>query len=580
MSIFSNYSPSLANSLLQLIDPAGTLPVTEAWVPPTFNLVTSFSVSGGQAGGLQGLLLTATLPIGGNNTPVAILAFGCRWADFFYGAKSSLFTTMSATPSYLSFGGLQGKAEAHDDIELTNALAEAEISLEVLRLRADETGGQIDSPLVALARLPANQRRAALELDASAATGNILLLANSFYSNARSAIWSMLPMLQNVPGFNTSIPLLCVGMGPSAAIAQLAALDLRPGQTGPLGATQVSPASDIGCYAFSAAPLGDSSFSTVATKAVSGLFSINAPNTDLWPSGFGLPSGILTLGTPQTLTLTVGTTLDTPWYDRTPAVYSQGFGGAIPAQAGTGTLITPPTGFDPHLAAAFAQLCVATYGLCQHPGAAVSVPAPYTVVGSVLLAGQSWTNLPWAVLFRNPANNALVIVIRGPATLAETGFINGPGYTTRPTWMTDGRINGGVLAFVDLLLPALSAALAEQSTAGGVYYVGHDYGGAAAATLAYQAQINNPTALPKAAAVYGFGTQPFADFTLANSLYSASGLISFQVQRPADVLTQRLGSGATYGVPTAIQVTGGDTTAANSTSYHAASLYAQLLSVG
>ncbi len=577
MSIFSSYSTSLANSLLQLIDPAGTLPVTEAWVPPTFNLVTSFSVPGGLAGGLQGLLLTATLPIGGNNTPVAILAFGCRWADFFYGTKASLFTTMAATPSYLSLGGLQAKAKAHDNIDLAKALADAEISLEVLRLRADETGGQIDSPLIALARLPADQRRATLDPEATT-TGNILLLASGFYGTARSAIWSMLPMLQNVPGFNTSVPLLCVGMGPSAAIAQLAALDLRPGQTGPLGATQVSPASDIGCYAFSAAPLGDSSFSTAATKAVSGLFSINAPDTDLWPNDFGLPSGIVLLSKLQTLT--VGTTLDTPWYDRTPAVYSQGFGGAIPAQAGTGTLITPPTGFNPRLAAAFAQLCVATYGLCQHPGAAVSVPAPYTVVESVLLAGQSWTNLPWAVLYKNPANNALVIVIRGPATLAETGFINGPGYTARPTWMTDGRINGGVLAFADLLLPALSTALAEQSTAEGVYYVGHDYGGAAAATLAYQAQITSNPILPKATAVYGFGTQPFADFTLANSLYSASGLISFQVQRPADVLTQRLGSGATYGVPTAIQVTGGNTTSANSTSYHAASLYAQLLSVG
>jgi hypothetical protein len=580
MSIFSNYSPGLANSLLQLIDPAGTIPVTGAWVPPTFNLVTSFSVPGGLAGGLQGLLVTTILPIGGNNTPVAILVFGCRWADFFYGAKSPLFTVMTAMPSYLSLGELQAKRGARDDVELTNALADAEISLEVLRLRADETGGRIDSSLIALARLPADQRRAAPELDTSAATGNILLLANSFYSNARSAIWSTLPMLQNVPGFGGQVPLICVGMGPSAAIAQLAALDLRPGQTGPLGATQVSPASDIGCYAFSAAPLGDSSFSTVATKAVSGLFSINAPGTDLWPSGFGLPSGILPLGKPQTLTLAVGTTLDTPWYDRTPAVYSQGFGGAIPAQTGTGTLIAPPPGFDRRLAASFAQLTVATYGICQHPGALVSVPAPYTIVTSVSLEGQSWTNLPWAVLYRNPANNALVIIFRGPATLAETGFVNGPGYATRPTWMTDGRINGGVMNFTDLLLPALSAALAGQSTTGGVYYVGHDYGGATAATLAYQAQITSPAELPKAAAVYGFGTQPFADYTLANSLYSASGLSSFQMQRPADVLTQRLGSGATYGVPTAIQVTGGDTTSANSTSYHAASLYAQLLSVG
>ncbi|MFY8106352.1 MAG: hypothetical protein ACOVKO_05495 [Elstera sp.] len=580
MSIFSNYSATLANSLLQLIDPAGTIPVSGAWVPSPFNLVTSFSISGGLAGGAQGLLLTATLPIGGSNTPVAILAFGSRWADFFYGAKASLFATMSATPSYLNLGGLQVDAKVRDDIDLANALAEAESSLELLRLRADENGSHIENPLIALSRLPAERRHARLELDTAAAVGNILALSNSFYSNARSAIWSVLPMLQNVPGFGGQVPLLCVGMGPSAALAQLAALDLRPGQTGPVGATQVSPASDIGCYAFSAAPLGDATFSAAATKAVLGLFSINAPATDFWPNGFGLPSGTLPLGTQQNLTVTVGTTVDTPWYDRTPAVYSQAFGGPVPSATGAGTLTTSPTGFDPRLAAAFAQLTVATYVLCQHPGASLTLPAPYTAVGSVSLTGQTWTNMPWAVLYRNGSNNALVIVIRGPATLAETGFVNGPGYATRPLWMTNGRINGGVLAFADLLLPALGTALTGQSTAGGVYYVGHDYGGSTAATLAYQAQINGTTAVPKAAAVYGFGTQPFADYTLANTLYPASlGAITFQIQRPSDVLTQRVGSGSTYGVPTAIQLTGGDTTQANSTSYHAASLYAQLLSV-
>lgn len=583
MSIFASYSPSLANMLLQLIDPAGTIPVASAWVPTDFNLVTSFSLSGGLAGGGQGLLLTASLPIEGTVTPVAILAFGIRWADYFYGARNSLFTTMVSTPGYFALAGTGAAARAAtDDIALLNALADAQDSLDCLSARTREFGRAIDHPLVAFATGPDAQRRTGLTVDGTdtASVGTILALANSTYSNLRSAVWSVLPMLKNVPGFGGQVPLLCVGMGPGATLAQLAALDLRPGQTGPAGSTQVSPASDIGAYGFSAAPVGDAVFSTAAATAVPGLFSINAPTTDFWPNAFGLPAGIMPLGRAQSLTINVATSVDTPWYDRTPAVYSQAFGGPIPAVTGAGTLDSQPAGFDPRLAAAFAQLTSATYVLCQHPGASLTLPAPYSVVGSVSLGTQTWTNLPWAVVYRNGANNALVIVIRGPATMAETGVVNGPGYATRPTWMSNGRINGGVLDLTAALLTPLETILTGQSTAGGVYYVGHDYGGAAAATLAYQAQIGATTAIPKATAVYGFGTQPFADYILANTLYpSTLGAVTFQIQRPADVLTQRVGSGATYGVPTAIQLTGGDTTQANSTTYHAATLYAQLLNV-
>lgn len=575
MPLFSTYSSTLAGMLLPLIDLASAQPISSVtWVPSPFNLVTSFTVSGGIAGGSQGLLLTATLPIGGQNTPVAVLAFGTRWNDFCYGSRATVALSLGSAPSYLN---LSSTSEDQSDGDTTLALAEAKRSLHLLRLRAAEAeraSGRPDTRAAAFALQ--------LDADTAAPSNSILAQVSSFYGSAttgtRAAVWAALPALQNVPGFGGSVPLLCVGMGPGATLAQIAALDLRPGQTGPAGSSQVSPASDIGCYAFSAIPFADAVFAQSASAAVTGNYPINAPTTDLWAATAGMPSGITAVGVPQNLTVNVATSVDTPWYDRTPAVYGQAYGGAVPASTGAGTLTSSPAGFDPRLASTFAQLTTATYVLCQHSGASVTLPAPYSVVGSINLSNASWTTLPWAILYKNGATGELCVVIRGPSTYAETVTVNGNGYPIRPTWMTNGRISDGVITLTSALQSNLATALAGQDTSKGVYYVGHDYGASAAASLAYQVQVGGASNLPAAKAVYGFGIQPFADYILAYTLYpSALGAKTFQVQRPSDVLTQRMGSGATYVVPTVVSLTGGDTTTANSSTYHAASLYTQLL---
>lgn len=575
MPLFSTYSSTLAGTLLPLVDLAGTKPITAvSWVPSPFNLVTSFTVPGGIAGGSQGLLLTATLPIGGQNTPVAVLAFGTRWDDFCYGSRATVALSLGAAPSYLNLGT---RSDSENDGDTTEALIDAKQSLHILHLRAAEAeraSGRRDPRTAAFAVV--------LENDDAAPSNTILAQVSSFYGSAttgtRAAVWAALPALQNVPGFGGTVPLLCVGMGPGATLAQIAALDLRPGQTGPAGSSQVSPASEIGCYAFSAIPFADAVFAQSANAAVSGIYPINAPATDLWGASTGMPSGITAVGVPQSLTINVATSVDTPWYDRTPAVYGQAYGGAVPASTGAGALTSSPAGFDPRLASTFAQLTTATYVLCQHSGASVTLPAPYSVVGSVSLSGASWTTLPWAILYKNGATGELCVVIRGPATYAETVTVNGNGYPIRPTWMTSGRISDGVIALTSALQSNLAAALAGQDTSKGVYYVGHDYGASAAAALAYQVQVGGANNLPAAKAIYGFGAQPFADYILAYTLYpGALGAKTFQVQRPSDILTQRVGSGVTYVVPTTISLTGGDTTTANSTTYHAASLYTQLL---
>jgi hypothetical protein len=580
MSLFASYSSSLAANLLPLLDPAGTIPVGDAWVPSPFNLVTTFTTAGGTAAGVQGLVLAATLPINGSNTQVSILVFSARWADFLYGSYTTNFTTTAATPSYLNLG-VSSAPGISEDVDLMRALADLRASLAQVDNLSARTPGAEKHPLVALARSAARLEplaEAPTADSASVATGLILLSPYLMYGNARAAVWSSLAALYSVPGYGSTFPILCVGYGPAALVAQLAALDLRPGQTGPAGMTQKSPASDIGCYAFSVAPLGDATFTPLANKAVSGSYPVNATGTDLWPVPLGLPAGLQTLGSTQSVSAVVPSTADTPWYDRTPAVYGQAFGYGPPTPAGAGTLGTQPTGFDPRLAAALARLNISTYALCQHPSGSVTVPAPYQVIASVSPSGQSWTNLPWAVLYKNPATNALVIAIRGPTTIVETGTANGSGYPTRPSWLNTGRISDGVLDLASLLAAPLATALAGQPAYTSVYYTGHDYGASAAGVLAYQAKAQVLTNLPVPSAIYGFGCQPFGDYVFTNTVYPPLlGTVTYQVQRPSDVLTMRTGSGYTYVVGAPVSLSGGEISTANSTSYHAAALYAQLL---
>ncbi|MCX7289916.1 hypothetical protein [Janthinobacterium sp.] len=54
----------------------------------------------------------------------------------------------------------------------------------------------------------------------------------TMYQSIRSALWADLAKIQlTIPAFATTLPLVVVGLGPGAPVAQLASLDLRPNKT-------------------------------------------------------------------------------------------------------------------------------------------------------------------------------------------------------------------------------------------------------------------------------------------------------------------------------------------------------------
>ncbi|MGE5515804.1 MAG: lipase family protein [Bacteroidota bacterium] len=525
------------------------------------------------------MLLTAQLSIGGQNTPTAVIALGTRWNDFLYLAYSGAYlsTSLTPTPPYL---GLSSASASTPDPELQDALVRMQLSVDEVRHLASRDDSDDDHPLVSFAR---TAKRADDPLQVS--TNVLLPPVAANYNSARAAIWGMLASLVNVPGYQSTFPIICVGAGPAAQIAQLAAVDLRPGQTGPNGATQTSPASDIACYAYSVAPFGDATFTTRAMAAVPGIFAINTVNAlggqpvDLWPGVMGFPVNSL-LGTPEAASVPSDPNAACPWYSRTPAAYGEAFGYGVPQPAGAGSF-TAPSGFNVPLAASLSQLGLTTYAQCTNPDGSVTLPSPYVSSGIVTPSTLSWTNTPWAALYVNPASKSLVISIRGPMTMAETININGNGYPVRPTWLTTGRIGDGVLAMATALAGPLATALSGTTIPATVYYTGHDFGAAVAAVLAYMVQSGVVSNLPSASAVYGFGCQPFGDYVFCNTVYpTALKAVTFQVQRPNDILTTRTGSGYTMVAGTSVSLNGGLLTTANSTTYHSMALYSQLLSAG
>ncbi|MCF8479961.1 MAG: lipase family protein [Rhodospirillum sp.] len=586
MTLFTPYSQALATFLTPLLDEAQVDPISAFWLPSRFNVAGTFTTPGGISWGTQGLVVSATTDLNGQTTPVGILAFGTRWDDYLYGSTAQNYTISTSTPGYLNLSGSQSLKAApggEPSTELADALQRLTLSLsEVDHLAGLPRSGARDHPLVDLARSGKTQAqaRSMATLDAEAsATGRMIAWAPTMYAQARAAIWQGVASLYSVPGLGARFPLICVGLGPAAAMAQMAALDLRPGQTGPSGASQVSPVTEICCYAFSAAPLGDTTFASAAITAVPALYTVNATSVDPWPSTTGLVTGVDVVGESHPLSVSVPSDRETPWYTRTGSVYAQGLGQGTPAATGTGTLSGQGAGFDTAMASAQAQLAAITYVTSLNPGGTVAIPSPYTAEGSVTAKSTEWVwmTLPWINLYKNTLTKSLIISLRGPGSIGETGAVNGGGYGTRPSWTSNGRIGSGILELADSLVAPLVAALPSDWTPSSIYYSGHDFGAAVACCLAYRAQTGS-AALPKPTGIYGYGCQPFGDYAFVNQVYAPElGSITFQIQRPSDILTHRTGSGFTYVAGQPAVLDGGEGTTANGATYHAAALYSQLM---
>jgi len=507
MGTVSQYSATTANALLDLVDIAGG-DLSQAYLPATLNLVTTFAKDSITSGGGQGFLATGTMA--GIDGPVAVLAVGVDWPAFISFFEQSFLTATTTAPPYLNVGG----------------------------------------------------------------TTSLIALGYSLaYNEIHTLVWAAIAKLKLVPGYASNVPLLVVGMGPAGPLAQLAALDLRPGQTGPdgSGGSMTSPVGAAGCYSFSTPAYGNASYAAAVTAALGSVFLCNLDGIDFYPSIGGAPDGFAFSGAAQTLTASVPAS-DVPWLERTPAFYQTAYGAPQPQLAGGGT-VTPVPGYSGDLAYTLALLTTATYGRYQHPDLPQPLPSGYTRAADVVVDGVTWASI-------YSSGDRTVVAARGACSWIELLAFMGNGSLLPLPWFTSGgRILQGLYSFYPSYATALFTALSGVPGVAGkpLVFAGHDFGGALGALAAYNLALVPYGGIPSATAVYGFGTVRFADYTFQGAYQTALGGVSYQLLRPNDVIAANPGLSVMAPLPTTMRLSGGMLSPVNSTTGHALALYTSLL---
>ncbi|MCQ0090814.1 lipase family protein [Roseovarius sp. M141] len=513
------YSPQTASALLDLIDVAGG-DLTNVRLPniaPTnLNAVTVFDSPGLQTGGGQGVLAAGTLA--GIDDPVAVLAISVNWAGFNTFFLQNYLTTGDSPPASL----------------------------------------QLQTQLISGKKL------------AQVALGYALM-----FSNLRRKVWTALDDLDRVPGFDQSYPLIVVGMGPSAPVAQMIAAELRPGQenpNGPQGAK--SKATAVSSYAFSSAHYGNDNYAAGLAKAVPATFVANLNDLDFYPSALGAPADWVASGVAQAISAKVPAT-DAPWLERTPAFYQTAYGRAAPALPDGGSLAPPlPAGFESDLAYTLSTLGLIAYARFQHPNLGVSPPLPG---GYALIADVKVNNVLWGTVFGTLGK--VVVALRGPCTWVESLAFNQQGALMPFPGDGMGRVLTGLAGFYQDLHAALATTLAgiANIAQSELYFTGHDFGGSLATMIGY-AQTKTPTGgVPVTSAIYGFGTNRFCDQVFASTLATELSGKSFQIIRPTDVIARNAGLNLLAAPPVQVSLSGGSAAAAGSTTGHTLALYNALL---
>ncbi|WP_346897382.1 hypothetical protein [uncultured Roseibium sp.] len=517
MASVTQYSADTANALLDLIDVAGgdlnnvRLPNT----PPTkLNAVTTFENSAISSGGGRGVLVAGTLAGGDGN--VAVLALAADWSLFDAYFRQSYLTGVQSPPPSL---GLD------------------------------------------------------LQIDKSEPTAQIASGYQFMFGKIRNQVWTALEALANVPGFGTSYPLIVVGMGPAAPLAQMVAAEVRPGQSDPVGGSGAkSKVSAVASYVFSCAGYGNDNFGNGLLKAVPASFVVNLDTVDHYPSDTGSPADWTVSGARQSASAKVPVT-DVPWLERTPVFYQTAFGGGQPALPGNGTT-DQPKGFSADLAYTLSTLGMIVYGLEQHPelGASPAIPSGYTLEADIKVNGVLW-GLVFTTLGK------VIVALRGPCSWVEILAFYDDG-TTRPF---PGSGAGGVLTglsdFFPDLLTATTAALKDISgiATSDLYFTGHDFGGSLATMVGYNQKVSPAAGIAATTGIYGIGTNRFCDYVFVSTLTAALPDMCFQVTRPNDKIAASAGLSLLAPPPVQVSLIGGTTSRANSTTGHTLAIYNSLM---
>ncbi|HEX6370727.1 MAG TPA: hypothetical protein VF006_17555 [Longimicrobium sp.] len=367
------------------------------------------------------------------------------------------------------------------------------------------------------------------------------LTLGSIYSRVRASIWQHLA--QGLREGNGT--LFVTGKGLGGPLAQLAALDLRPGNRGPAG--EPPPEAVSSCFAFSTPPSANPDFKTYYDGIVTDSPVFRAGHADFPVDFFPLaPTAAQGWALPGT-SISLDASLpayDDPWQERGGNLYLRALGGTpTPPPVAPGRVRNPPAGFDRGVAFTYAQFCSIAYLAAQHPGTSSGINiSPYQVVGDVTARGT-----PLCTLFASP--DTVVAAFRGTTTWAEFQEMEGDTFLQLASFLPDNTamVLGGALrtytAPVSATDPrpfreALLARLAELAPGKGVYLAGHALGGALANLAAADVRSNaSGLTLRK---VYTYGANTLGSYSFAQFFAARLGPDSYQVARPGDFAPRTL----------------------------------------
>jgi hypothetical protein len=328
-------------------------------------------------------------------------------------------------------------------------------------------------------------------------------------------------------------------MGLGGPVAQLASLDLQPGNTGPN--KQLPPSVQPPCYVFSTANAGNQQFAGYYNSIVPQSFVINAETSLLTIDQFPVSpdnADFSPIGTSQLLQTYIPV-MDEPWLERSDIFYAKSLGGAVlKAPPSPGSVSQPPLGFRQDLAYTLAMLTAAAYGAAQHPQS-LAATTPFSLVNII-----NSNSVPFAYVFQSA--DSVVVAFRGCITWQEFNRLTANSNFSPASFDTNplAHVHSGAYSIYSATVstapaaPLFSVALKSavqallQGNSKNLYLTGHSLGGALANIAAADYSMGS-SQLPLTA-VYTFGATMVADFDFAQDFNTAVGNDSYQIVRIND----------------------------------------------
>lgn len=373
------------------------------------------------------------------------------------------------------------------------------------------------------------------------------------YSLVRGPIWQHLA--QALREGNGTLWITAKNL--AGPLAHLAALDLRPGNTGPQ--REPPPATRPACWTFSAQPAGNAALKTFADAnggAVTNVWAGTAATpVDFFPTAPGEAQGYALPGSLERVAASIPE-LDEPWSERGGPFYLKTLKGQPGGLPTPGRVVDPPNGFVLTLAHSLSRLSLVAYQRRQHPQGRILDVAPFALKREISSGG-----VPWCALFESTTD--VVAAFRGTVTADELMRITAESSVASPAFLP-GRVHAGALRLYTgpsadgATPPSFRAALVEwlRANAAGrrIYLAGHDLGGALAELAALD--LRNIAPDLKVEKVYTFGDTPLGDidFNLAYAAKLAND--SYRVMRDGDFARRLQLMSAYVPLPRTVMVTG------------------------